>query len=252
MTAALAVAGLLVFFRVTAFVVFLPPFGGRQSPQSVKVGLALALTVLWGGRVIPGVALHLNPQVVDNWMLLGWLAVRETLLGVSLGWLLGLILVPVRVAGAYIVQEMGLTMSSVTSATEASETNVISQLLETVAILFLLGANLHHQFLRLFDATFQMFPPAQAWELPRQEWLIGSIIRGTDQGLALAAPVGIVLFATLVFTLFVMRQAPQFNLFSFGTPVRLLVGLLAVLWFLPGIVAGMVHQLQSFASFQGW
>jgi len=246
-----ALALLLVFLRVGGFVAFLPPFSGTNVPNSVKVGLVVALTALWGAKIVPDLASHLNVTLAENWMLLFWLGIRETILGAALGWLLGLILVPVRVAGAWIVQEMGLTMSAVTSATDPGESNVISQLLEVAAVLFLFGANLHHEFLRLFNVSFEAFPIGRAWTLPRQEWMIGSIVRTIDLGLGIAAPVGIVLFACMVATLFMMRQTPHFNLFTFGGPIRLLVGLGGLIWFLPGILTGMVHSLQTFASFRG-
>jgi len=251
MITALAVALLLVFLRVGGFVAFLPPFSGTNIPHTVKVGLVVALTALWGAKIVPSLALSLNPEVTDNWMLLVWLGIRETLFGAALGWLLGLILVPVRVAGAYIVQEMGLTMSSVTSATDPSESNVLSQMLEVAAVLFFFGSNIHHEFLRLFNVSLETFPLGRTWNLPSQEWIVGSILQTTTLGLGIAAPVGILLFACMIATLFIMRQTPQFNLLTFGGPVRLLVGLGGMIWLLPSLLAGMAHCLQTFTSFRG-
>lgn len=251
MITAFAVALLLVFLRVAGFVTFLPPFSGAHIPNPVKVGLIVALTALWGAKLAPGLALSLNPAVTDNWMLLIWLGIRETLFGAALGWLLSLVLVPIRVAGAYLVQEMGLTMSAVTSATEPGETNVLSQMFEIAAVLFFFGSNMHHQFLRLFDACFDSFPLGRTWNLPSQEWVVGTILKTTDIGLGIAAPVGILLFACMIATLFIMRQTPQFNLFTFGGPIRLMVGMAGLIWFLPSLLAGMVHSMQSFARFSG-
>ena len=47
----------LCFLRVSAFVAFLPPFGGQHIPNMVKVGLAVALTGFWLPRALqtPGV-----------------------------------------------------------------------------------------------------------------------------------------------------------------------------------------------------
>ena len=251
MMTALGIAALLVLMRVSAFVVFLPPFSGGMVPRTVKVGLAVCLSLIWGAQVVPETALALQHQATGNWLLLSWLAVRETLFGLSLGWLLGLVIVPMRVAGAYVVQEMGLTMGTVTSATEGSESNVVSQIFELAAVLFILGANLHHQFLRVFDVSLSAFPLGRPWELPSSDWVIGSIARTSDLGLAIIAPLGVVLFATLVGMLFIMRQTPQFNLFTFGMPLRLLVGLIGLLWLLPAIFSGMVRNLQHFTALPG-
>jgi Flagellar biosynthesis pathway, component FliR len=247
----MAIALLLVFLRVGGFVAFLPPFSGNGIPNTVKIGLIIALTALWGARLVPTVALTLNPSVTENWLFLAWLGIRETLLGCALGWLLGLILVPIRVAGAYIVQEMGLTMAAVTSATEPGESNVLSQMFEVAAVLFLFGGNVHHEFLRLFDATFTMFPLGRSWELPSLEWITGTILQPVEIGLGIAAPVGILLFACMVSTLLIMRQTPQFNLFTFGAPIRLIVGMVGLIWFLPSILASGIRSLQMFVQFHG-
>ncbi|HWL07222.1 MAG TPA: flagellar biosynthetic protein FliR [Planctomicrobium sp.] len=248
---AFAVAALLLMLRVAGFVVFLPPFAGSMIPNTVKIGVVVSFTVLWGLKAIPEVAFSLNPDVTGSWMLLAWLAIRETLFGATLGWLLGLVLIPIRITGAYIVQEMGLTMASVTSATESSQTNVLSEIFEVAAILFLFGANLDHQFLRLFDATLTAFPLGRSWTLPDQEWFIHSLAETSSLGLAIAAPIGVVMFAGMIATLIIMRQAPQFNLFTFGAPIRLVLGLLALIWFLPSILTGMVQNIKTFTSFPG-
>lgn len=246
MITALAIALLLTLFRVAAFVAFMPLFSGQNVPNTVRIGLAVSLTAVWGVKFAPAFAVGFHLQSVDNWLLLGCLAMRETLFGAGLGWLLGMILVPIRVAGAYIVQEMGLTIASITSATEASSSNIVSQLFEVLAVLLLLSLNLHHGFLRLFDATLTAFPLGRPWMLPDNDWFIGTIVNTTSLGLALAAPVGILMFITLVVTLAVMRQTPQFNLFTFGMPLRLLVGVGGLLLFLPDLIQGMLLLFRSF------
>jgi flagellar biosynthesis protein FliR len=251
MTTALAVACILALLRISAFVAFMPLLSGPNVPNTVKVGLAVGLTALWCVKFAPETAVSVSLQGIDNWLLLGWLAMRETLLGAAVGWLLGLILVPVRIAGAYIVQEMGLSIASITSAADDAPSNVVSQLLEILAVLLLFAMNIHHAFLRLFDALFSMFPLARPWTCPSSDWVIGTVTRTDELGLALAAPVGVVLFGTLILSLYAMRQTPQFNLFTFGMPLRLLVGLAALLLFLPDLVQGMVTLFQDFASFRG-
>jgi flagellar biosynthetic protein FliR len=252
MTAMLVVALFLVLLRVAAFVAFLPPFNGSNVPHTVKVGLAISLTALWCGKLAPGIAVELSAATADGWLLLGWLAARETLLGAAIGWFLGLVLVPIRIAGAYIVQEMGLTIAAITDPTEGSESNILSQLLEIAAVLFLFGANLHHEFFRLLDASWALFPAGRAWRLPGRDWFIDSLASTSELGLSIAAPVGVVLFVALIATLFIMRQNPHFNLFTFGMPVRLIVGLGALVWFLPSIFTGMATTLQHFVSFRGF
>lgn len=115
-----ALATVLLLFRVAAFVAFLPPFFGRNVPQTVKVGLAVGLTLLWIPQQVaiaaPELAWTVGPE--PRWGALGYLVIRETLFGIGLAWLLGLALVPVRIGGSYVAQEMGLTLGAITSSTD--------------------------------------------------------------------------------------------------------------------------------------
>ena len=57
---------------------------------------------------------------------------REATLGASMGWILGMVLVPVRIAGAYVAQEMGLTIATLTSSTGEGNSNVLSEILDAM------------------------------------------------------------------------------------------------------------------------
>ena len=125
---ALIISCTLVLFRCAAFVAFLPPVAGKNIPHTIKIGLAVALTVVLAPRFAGNTALELLASTGgDNgWLRIAWLAARETMLGVSLAWLFGLCLVPARIAGAWIAQEMGLTMAQISAATDDSQSNVVS------------------------------------------------------------------------------------------------------------------------------
>lgn len=249
----LIIAVVLVLFRVAAFVAFLPPVSGSGLPRTVKIGMAVALTLIWGPLHAPMIAAGLIAQGGPDiaWPILAWLTVRETLFGVALAWLLGLVIVPVRIAGAYIGQETGLTMATLTSPTDHQNTNVIAQGLEAVAILMFFSLNLHHIMFRVLHASFMRFPTVGEWPLNGMDWVVGRVSNVCIAGLQIATPVGIVLFAGLVTLLLVMRAAPQFNLFTFGIQVRLAVGLLALLLLLPDVLLAVTRSFRSLLDFTG-
>ncbi|QDU40246.1 flagellar biosynthesis protein FliR [Maioricimonas rarisocia] len=249
----LIIALVLVLFRVAAFVAFLPPVAGNGLPSTVKVGMAVALTMVWGPMHAPMIAAGLIAQggLGVAWPMLAWLSVRETLFGIALAWLLGLLIVPVRIAGAYIGQETGLTMATLTSPTDHQNTNIIAQGLEALAILMFFAMNLHHVLFRILHASFVRFPTVGEWNLDGMEWVVGRVSNAGIAGLQIAAPVAIVLFAGLVTLLLVMRAAPQFNLFTFGMQVRLAVGLIALLLLLPDVVVAIGRSFHSLLEFSG-
>lgn len=239
-------ATFLLFVRVSAFVSFLPLFGGQSIPRTVKVGLATALTVVWAIHFVPAAATANVGSGQSSWALLAWLTCREATLGVSLGWLMGLILVPVRISGTFIAQEMGLTIATLTSSNGEASSNVLSEILDALAVLLFLSLNGHYFFFRGMHACFQVFPVGHTWILPDRSVIPQLIANVPMLGVQLAGPVVMLLFGTTLALLFVMRQTPQFNLFNFGMPARLLAGLVALFLFVPDLI------LKSSTIIQRW
>lgn len=239
-------ATFLLFVRVSAFVGFLPLFGGQSIPRTVKVGLATAMTVVWAIHFVPSAATAIVQSPDHSWGLLAWLTCREATLGASLGWLMGLILVPIRISGSFIAQEMGLTIATLTSSHGEASSNVLSEILDALAVLLFLSLNGHYLFFRGMHVCFEVFPVGHSWVLPERSIIPQLIANVPMLGVQLAAPVVMLLFGTTLALLFVMRQTPQFNLFNFGMPARLLAGLAALFLFVPDLI------LQSSTIIQRW
>ncbi|MFV0443786.1 MAG: flagellar biosynthetic protein FliR [Planctomycetaceae bacterium] len=242
-TAVLAVT--LILMRVASFVAFARPWGDRVVPTTVKIGLAVALTGLWTST-------HLGPASIaaalvvtspSPWLLLGWLAGREVLIGIAFAWFVNLFFAALRTAGAYVAQEMGLTLGALTSPLDQQPSSVITQLFETIGTLLFLIVGGHHAVLRLLGLTLDLAPVGAPVELPRPGWVL-SVLRSAEQtGLELAAPIGVGLFLVTVVMAVAMRLVPQFNLMSFGTPLRLLAGLGLLALLMPDIVNRMLVEL---------
>ncbi len=226
----------LLFVRVSAFVAFLPLFGGTRVPRTVKVGLAVTLTAVWLSRILPGMSLTTHTGGERSWLLFSWLVGREATLGAGMGWLMGMVLIPIRISGAFIAQEMGLTIATLTSSSGEASSNVLSEILDALAVLMFFSFNGHHLFFLGFDSSFRLFPIGQSWISLNGERITRSIADTAGIGIHLAAPVAMLLLGTTVCLLFMMRQTPQFNLFNFGMPVRLLAGLVALFLFIPDLI----------------
>lgn len=260
---------ILCFLRVSAFVAFLPPFGGQHIPSLVKGGAVLAFTVFWlpgamnprteavtqGGethfRGAPDLRLpaEVHTAVSDSgsprWLLWIWLGAREVILGASLGWLLGMVLIPMRIAGSWLAEQIGLDIASIAAGTDTGSGNVLAVILESCGVLLLYSLNLHHDFLRIFDRTFEMYPAGKFSNLPESSWIIGTLTRLPERGLMIAAPAGLLLILILIVLLFAMKQSPQFSLFTFGMPFRLAAGLIAITVMFPEMLVNVMDHLRS-------
>lgn len=262
----------LCFFRVASFVTFLPPFGGQHVPNTVKVGLATALTIFWAPNVAftnwttadlsaatemdvepanPELQFSADPSAMRPWVLWAWLGAREILLGASLGWVLGMVLIPFRIAGSWLGELMGISIASITSGADSTSGNVLAVLLEALGVLLLFSMSIHHGFLLVFDRCWDTFKVGGIWKGEATDEMIHLLTGLSERGLVLAAPISLFMTVATVVLLFAMKQAPQFNLFTFGMPFRLLAGLGSIVLFFPDLLSAMTIHLQTFLDLAG-
>jgi len=240
---------LLIMARVGAFVVALPLLGAAASPRLVKAGLVLSLTVFW--FVTLGGSLSEQLQRVPEatrWLAFSVAIGREVALGAIMGFALGLFIVPFRIAGQFIGQEMGLTLGGVTDPSQPLGGTSVGQLFELLGVLILFGLNVHHVFFASLHSTFARRPiGGSIFPMP-----VAPFLRATAEthewGLLLAAPVAVCLLITSVFLALLARAAPQLNILSIGFSLRLFVGLLATFVLLPEMAGGMVSILERFSE----
>jgi flagellar biosynthesis protein FliR len=247
------IASTLVLFRCGAFVAFLPPVAGKNMPSTVKIGLAIALTCVLAPRFATATAIQIQLALSGEtaWLQLSWLAARETILGASMAWMFGLCLVPGRIAGAYIAQEMGLTMAQLTSATDDQQSNIISQAFEALGVLLFFGLNLHHSMFVMLGSSFATRPMGREWSMPSWELVMYLITKVEHQGFLIIAPIGLLMFAVSVTLLVTMRTAPQFNFMAYGMTLRLIIGLGGIVLFFPDIFMAM-QQFLNQVSTESW
>jgi len=250
---ALIISCMLVLFRVAAFVAFMPPMAGNGLPNTVKIGLAVAFTVVLAPLHAGQAAMNLQLAESDAgaWLQLAYLGIRETALGAGLAWLFGLCLVPARIGGAWIAQEMGLNMGELTSPMDRQPASPVSQGLEALGVLLFFSLNIHHVMFFALGRSFVNRPLLQEWSLPTWQSIVQSVATMEQIGLMIVAPVGIMLFIVSVTLLVTMRTAPQFNFMSYGMTMRLIVGLVGLLLFLPDILSSLQYFMTR-APIRNW
>ena len=240
------VYGSLMLARIAAFVAVLPLLGGQQAPRMVKVGLTMALTAFWSVSFIeqmPACAWLTRDGTVP-WLGYGVALGREALLGIVVGYAFGLFLLPARIAGEYLSQEMGLSFSNMVNATGDGTGTPLTIAFEMMAGALFLGLDGHHLFFGAMHGLFEQYPVGGTLPSVPVERMIGETALASEWGLMLAAPVGVCLFLTTLVLLLLTRTAPQLNLFTVGFPLRLGVGLAATILLLPNGISTLVSILE--------
>jgi flagellar biosynthetic protein FliR len=231
----------LVFVRTASFIALFPPWAGRALPQTVKVGLAGALALFWatsgeiGSEITP-------PSGLLEMTAMG---IRETIIGAVLGQVVGLVLIPPRIAGSYIAQEMGLTFAALTSPIDQHPSDVVAQIFEVLALGLFFVLDGHHFILRVLDASWRSSPCGSTWPTPLWARSAMASVGTVEAGLAIAASVGVLMMMVTVWLALASRMAPQMHLFAWGMSVRVLIGLGALIVYLPELLMACSRALLS-------
>jgi flagellar biosynthetic protein FliR len=230
-------AYLLIFIRTATFLAFVPIFTRGRVPQMVKIGLAVSLSVMWFQDLSQDKWHIPLPQIANaHGLALAITILFELAFGAAVGFLFSMFVEPVRIAGAYIGQEIGLTMATIADPSNPTSTNVISSLLEAILVLAILGLNLHHYAFGLLYLSFDAWPVGSTLAPVPLGWLTQQLSEAQDQGLLIAAPIGVILFFLTVCLGILSRVSPQLNFFAIGMPLRVAVGLICLLICTPAVI----------------
>jgi flagellar biosynthetic protein FliR len=133
MTDALSIYIGLLLARIGAFVMVMPPFAGR-TPRSVRAALVLAVAAFYLGTAPPTWDSDLARRVAQvHPILYGFAIIREMLLGAAMGFALTLFILPARIAGEFITQQMGLNAALLPSPSGQDPSGPLTQIFETMA-----------------------------------------------------------------------------------------------------------------------
>jgi flagellar biosynthetic protein FliR len=140
----------------------------------------------------------------------------------------------VQLAGELAGYQMGLAIANVIDPDSSAQIPMISQLYQIFAILIFVTVNAHYWCLSALMESFQLVPP---FSFHLHNSIVAQLIRlGGDVftiGVKVGAPVIVVLMLTSVSFGLIARTVPQMNIFIVAIPLKIMVGLLFVLFSLP-------------------
>ncbi len=210
----------LVLVRVGFVVAFLPVFGSRMVPLSIKAAMILILSLIFTPLLVSRV--HV-PETTWGFILQ---TVPEALLGLSMAFLIRLILAGVQFSGQLLGFQMGFGVANVIDPATGVESPVLSQMVYLVALLLFLLFDLHHYFLLALGESFKFFPPGMI--APSKGVFLLLVERGEEifrLGLKLLSPVLAILLLLQIALGIVARFVPQINVMMISFPLTIALGL---------------------------
>jgi flagellar biosynthetic protein FliR len=222
---------IMVLTRISAFFLILPVFGWKSIPVRIKVALTVLLAIFFS--MITSVPFETGRVSLIEAIL--FLA-NEATYGLALGLIANFLFATVKFSGRIIERQMGFAMAQVLDPLTGEDTQPLGGLLEMIFILLFLSANGHHLFLLIISRSYETFP---AGSIPTMPVLAeGVVLAGSTMlmaGLKLAAPILAAFLVLMVILAILARMVPEMNILFISLPMRVGLGLLMVVVFLPFI-----------------
>lgn len=212
---------LLVFMRVSAFLLVLPFFSMTNFPVMMRIALS-ALVAMLLAPSLPAFPLANLPV----FSLLG-VMIQEISIGLLLGFVARMVFFAVDLAGNIIATEMGLQMGSIMNPLTQQSSQVPATILFYLAAVVMLTLDLHHWMLIGFERTYTVLPMGSAH---LSTALFESVVKNTGRifvvALQISAPIMAVSFVVTVVFAVLSRAVPQMNVFSESFSFRVVGGLI--------------------------
>jgi len=233
----------MVLTRISAFFLVVPVFGWKSIPVRIKVAVAVLLAVFFS---------MITQSPVDAKQVCVLEAVlfisNEAIYGLALGLVVAIVFSAVKFGGRIIERQMGLAMAQMLDPLTGERAQPLGNLLEMIFIIIFLAANGHHLFLLIISRSYEAFP---AGSIPTVSVLAGGIIDAGSAlllaGLRLAAPMLAAFLLLMVVLAVLARIVPEMNILFVSLPLRVGLGLLMAVIFLP-YISGFVAE---FADWMG-
>jgi len=212
---------LLVFSRTGAMVMLMPALGEGGIPPSIRLTLALAISVS-----LAPVVQSAYPQAAPATALqLGLLIAQEVTAGVLVGTMSRIIMSALQTGGYLIATQTGLAYAQTIDPTQHEQGAVIGNFFSLLGAVLIFSTDLHHIAIGAIAGSYKMLPPGAA--LPTgdmAELTVRLVSSAFVLGFQLAAPFLVFGFALYAALGILARLMPQLQVFFIAMPINILFG----------------------------
>lgn len=216
---------LLILTRITSFIFVCPFFGGRQTPNLVKVGFGIMLSILVYG------AAPFYPPSYNTIIGYTVIVLKEVITGFLIGYAVQLSEMIVNFAGQIVDMQIGLSMVNLFDPATNQQVTITGSLYSQVLTVALLLSGMYRFILSAMVDTFTLIPINGA--VIHADRMLNSVVLFLRDyiviGFRISLPIFIITFITNAILGILAKVSPQMNMFSVGIQIKIVIGLMVML-----------------------
>lgn len=238
---------MLVVARLSGLFLIAPVFSSPMIPPRMKLMVLLALAA-----TITPIVTTAAPSVPTGVLPLLIAMATETIIGFALGFSVAIVFSAVQVGASLIDTSIGFSMANIIDPLNNAQASVLGSFYSLVATLAFLSVNGHHWLLAGFKQSFDVIALGA---MPDIEQMMTNLFATFGSLFAMAfqiaAPVLVTLLLVDVVLGIVARVVPQMNVFFVGIPLKIGVGLVAVIICLPAFTGFLERRVSDVVAGAG-
>ncbi len=215
---------LLIVVRLMTFIYVCPFFGGNQTPNLVKIGYGLLISILLYGAV------PFYPPEYNTVTGYAIIVLKEAMVGRVIGVSVTLCEQIAAFAGTIVDMQIGLSMVSIMDPATNQQVTITGALYSQYLSIALIITGMYQYILQALVDSFTIVPINGAVINPDKMLLV--LLNYMKEyiviGFRICLPIFIITFITNVVLGVLAKVSPQMNMFSVGIQIKIMVGLLVM------------------------
>ena len=212
---------LLIVVRIMSFIFVCPFFGGQQTPNIVKVGYGLLLSVLLYGAV------PFYPPDYNTVAGYTVIVLKEAMVGLLIGFSVTMCQQITAFAGSVVDMQIGLSMVSMMDPATNQQVTITGSLYSQYLTIALIITGMYQYILKALVDSFTLIPINGA--VIHSDRMLNVMLAFMKDyiviGFRICLPIFIITFITNVVLGVLAKVSPQMNMFSVGIQIKIVVGL---------------------------
>ena len=222
---------LLVLVRISGIFIMAPFLGSINIPQYVRVGTAIAISIVMFPSVDAASGMLPVPPTVIGYAAL---VLKELFVGWLIGFVAYISFATIHMAGKVMDMQVGFSIVNVMDPTSGQQIPLIGSFLYNLSVIVFLVTNGHHMVIASLVESFHSIPllnldPSMSLPMIILDFTAGIFLTG----MKIAMPVTFSILLTNTGLGILARTMPQLNIFVVGLPMHIAIGLSMLMMLIP-------------------